>query len=265
MRKIKKLLLFILFTGIIIVMAAYLLQEKLIFLPTRLSQEYVYNFDHDHEELFIDTPDGARLNALHFKLEDPKGIIVYYHGNAGDLSRWGVVTSYFLQYNYEVLVMDYRTYGKSTGKLSEDALYADAILFYEKAKELFIEDRIVVYGRSLGTSIASYVAANNAPKKLILESPFCDFKKLVKAKVPYLPVDKLLKYNFPTAKFAAEVTCPITIIHGTDDEVVPYESGKKLFSVLSKEKHTMVTVEGGGHNDLVNFPAYQRSIDKELQ
>ncbi len=264
MRKIKRFLFFILFGGIIIVMAAYLLQEKFIFLPTKLQQDYVYDFGNEHEELFIDTPDGARLNALHFKLENPKGIIVYYHGNAGDLSRWGTIASYFLQFNYEVLVMDYRTYGKSTGKLSEEALYADAVLFYEKAKEQFTEDQIVVYGRSLGTSLAAYVAANNSPKKLILETPFCDFNKLVKAKVPYLPVNKLLKYKFPTMKFVVNVSCPITIIHGTNDTVVPYESGEKLFSIIPKAQGTLVKIEGGKHNDLANFIEYQRAIQKEL-
>ena len=179
MKTLKRVFLFILAAAVIVIMGAYLLQEKFIFLPSKLPQDYVYEFDHDFEELFIETEDGARLNALHFKQENPRGIIVYYHGNAGDLSRWGKVTSYFLQFNYEVLVMDYRTYGKSTGKLSEKALYSDAQLFYNKAKELFPEGNIIVYGRSLGTAMAAYVASKNKPKKLILETPFYDFRKLV--------------------------------------------------------------------------------------
>jgi fermentation-respiration switch protein FrsA (DUF1100 family) len=188
---------------------------------------------------------------------------VYYHGNAGDLSRWGEVTSFFLQYNYEVLVMDYRTYGKSTGKLSEKALYSDAQLFYDKAKELFPEGKIIVYGRSLGTAMAAYVASKNKPKKLILETPFHDFKKLVQDKVPYVPI-KLLKYDFPVAYFADDVKCRVVIIHGTDDGIVPFRFGETLYKVLPQEQRSFVTVEGGKHNDLINFPAYRLTIYKEL-
>ena len=264
MRKLRRSLFFILIAGILVVMGAYLLQEKFIFLPSKLPQDYVYNFDHNFEELFVDTDDGARLNALHFRVEKPRGIVVYYHGNAGDLSRWGTICSSFLEHKYDVLVMDYRTYGKSTGKLSEDALYKDAELFYKKAQSLFPENKIIVYGRSIGTPLASYIASKNAPKKLILETPFYDFKKLVKAKVPYLPVNKLLKYDFPTSKFVKEVSCPITIIHGTDDGVVPFESGKLLYSIIPEEQRTMVRIKGGKHNDLITFPEYRMAIYKAL-
>ncbi|NNF29756.1 MAG: alpha/beta hydrolase [Flavobacteriaceae bacterium] len=263
MRLLKKVLLFIVATIVIVLMGAYLLQEKFIFLPSKLPQEYVYEFDHDFEELFIETEDGARLNALHFKQENPRGIIVYYHGNAGDLSRWGEITSYFLQYNYEVLVMDYRTYGKSTGKISEKALYRDAQLFYNKAKELFPEGKIVVYGRSIGTPIAAYVASKNDPKKLILETPFYDFKKLVKDKFPLVPLG-LLKYEFPTAHFADDVKCRIVIIHGTDDGIIPFEMGMQLYSVLPEEERNFITVKGGKHNDLITFQEYRLTIYKEL-
>lgn len=264
MRKLRKFLFFILIAGILVVMGTYLLQEKFIFLPSKLPQDYAYTFDHDFEELFIDTEDGARLNALHLKAEKPKGIIVYYHGNAGDLSRWGNICSFFLKHNYDVLVMDYRTYGKSTGKLSEEALYKDAGVFYERAKTLYPENKIIVYGRSLGTAIASYIASKNSPKKLILETPFYDFQKLVKEKVPYLPVNKLLKYKFPTSKFVRNVECPITVIHGTDDGVVPFESGKLLHSIVPVDQRTLVRIEGGKHNDLITFPEYSMAIYKAL-
>lgn len=264
MRRLKKLLFFILLIGIVIITGIYLFQEKFIFQPDSLPKDYVYQFEQDFDELFIETEDGARLNALHFKQEHPRGIILYFHGNAGDLSRWGTITSYFLQYNYEVLVMDYRTYGKSTGKLSEKALYKDAQLFYNKAKEFFPENKIVVYGRSLGSAMASYVASKNNPRKLILETPFYSLRKLVAQKTPYLPVGKLLKYDFPTANFADDVKCPVTILHGTQDSVVPIEWARKLYEVIPEGQRYFVKIEGGKHNDLVNFPGYQLAIYKEL-
>ncbi|MBT8313866.1 MAG: lysophospholipase, partial [Maribacter sp.] len=109
----------------------------MIFLPTKLPQDYRYSFRHDFEEINLKTDDGFVLNSIHFKQVKPKGLILYFHGNAGDLSRWGNITSFFADKNYDVLVMDYRTYGKSTGKLSEDALHKDAQMFYGYALDRY--------------------------------------------------------------------------------------------------------------------------------
>lgn len=243
----------------------YFMQEKFIFLPSKLEPDYTYEFDQPFEELFLNTEDGAELNALHFKSQNPGGIVLYFHGNAGDLSRWGTVASYFLQFNYDVLVMDYRTYGKSTGRLSEKALLADAQLFYDTAKQSFPEDQIVVYGRSLGTSMASFVASENNPSQLILETPFYSLEDLVGERFPYLPLKTLLRYKFPTYSFTEQVECPVTIIHGTEDTVVPFESGEKLFDSIPGTKKKFVTVHGGEHNDLIAFPEYQNAIKDLLE
>ncbi len=99
----------------------YFLQEKFIFLPSKLPQDYAYSFAFPHTEFNLETPDGAKLNGLHFKNGNSKGVILYFHGNAGDLSRWGEIALFFVEKQYDVVIMDYRTYGKSTGKLSPQA------------------------------------------------------------------------------------------------------------------------------------------------
>src|SRR5690554_6918936 len=170
--KLKNVLLVIVALYIMIGASLYFLQEKILFMPTVLPQDFQYEFNHPFEELFLKTEDHAVINALHFKAENPKGVILYFHGNAGELSRWGIVVQKFVEMRYDVLVMDYRTYGKSTGKLSEKALYSDAELFYKYLLIRYPEDKIVVYGRSLGTTFATYVAAKNHPKQLLLEAPF---------------------------------------------------------------------------------------------
>src|SRR5690554_8068797 len=105
-------------------------------MPSELPQDYKYEFSYDFKELYLGSHDGkARLNALHFKVNSPKGIVVYYHGNAGQLADWGHVVQDFAESGYDVLVVDYRGYGKSTGKLSEKALYSDALLFYNYRSE----------------------------------------------------------------------------------------------------------------------------------
>jgi len=240
-------------------------QEQLIFLPTKLPQEYAYTFDTPFEELFLESSDGASLNALHFKSENPKGIILYFHGNAGDLSRWGEITSGFTQYNYDLLVMDYRTYGKSTGKLNEENLYSDAQLFYNFVKDRFPENEIILYGRSLGSAFATRLAAENDPKMLILESPFYNLKSVAKSRFPIVPVGLLIRYSFENNKYIKEVSCKTIIFHGTDDNVVPYKSGKKLYTTANPQNgKQLVTIPDGGHNDLARFETYHKAIEAVL-
>ena len=237
-------------------------QEKIIFLPTQLDQDYQYEFDTPFEEFFLNTTDGARLNALHFKAENPIGALLYFHGNAGDLSRWGKIVEPFTDYNLDVIVMDYRTYGKSTGELSEQNLYGDAQLFYDYASKLF-EDEVILYGRSLGTGIATKIASENKVKQLILEAPYTSITAIAKHRFPMFPVSSFLNYDIPSDAYIKNVNSPITIFHGAEDAVVPYKYGKAL-SEIRPETIKLITIEGGGHNELPSFESYQNGIKKVL-
>ena len=263
-RRFKRLITIVLGTYVMLGSLLYLFQEKLIFLPTQLAQDYQFQFNHEFEELFFETDVGTMINAIHFKVENPKGVILYFHGNAGDLSRWGKIAEYFVQKNYDVLISDYRTYGKSKGKLSEKAFYIDAQYCYDYLLKQYSEDNITLYGRSLGTGIASYLASQNNPGQLVLETPYYNIADIAKHRFPIFPVEKLLKYKFPTHQYLQSVECPITIIHGTEDAVVPYSSGKKLLGSATDHKITFVTIEGGRHNNLVEFNDYHMAITKIL-
>jgi len=262
--KLKKILILVLGLYIMIGTSLYFIQEKFLFRPTVLSQDYKFNFSHDFEELFFKTDDHAVINALHFKVENPKGVILYFHGNAGDLSRWGIITEYFVEKDYDVLVMDYRTYGKSTGILSEQALYSDAQFCFNYIKNNYSEKDITVYGRSLGTGIATYIASENNFKQLILETPYYNIKDVATHRFPMFPIKYLLNYKLSSNLFIKNVKCPISIIHGTDDNVVPFNSGKKLFEVSIKDKTSFTKVEGGNHNNLIEFESYHDFIKKTL-
>ena len=230
------------------------------FLPTTLEQDYEYNFNHEFEELFLKTEENARINALHFKAEKPKGVLLYFHGNAGDLSRWGVIAEDFVDLGYDVLIMDYRHYGKSVGELNENAFYLDAQFCYDYLLEHYNETDITVYGRSLGTGIATFVASKNSPKQLILETPYYSILDVAAHRFPIFPVKYLMKYHFPSNEFIQDVKCPITIFHGTDDGVVPFSSAEKLAEVAPKGQTEFVVVEGCGHNNLCDFDAYNQKI-----
>lgn len=259
----KKLLLVALGLYIMIGTSLYLLQEKLLFHPTVLAQDYKYSFKYPFEELFLETEDDAVINALHFKAEASKGVILYFHGNAGDLSRWGIITEYFVAKGYDVLVMDYRTYGKSIGKLSETAMYNDAQMCFDYLKKSYTEDNITIYGRSLGTGITTKLAAENNPKQIVLETPYYSIVDVAKSRFPIVPVKYLMHYKFLSYNYFNKVNCPVTIFHGTDDLVVPYESAQKLFDTKNPgQSISFITIENGGHNNLIDFEAYHQRIDQ---
>lgn len=243
----------------------YSIQDKIMFQPEVLPQDYNYSFPGDFQEINLKTKEGIVLNSLHFKVPDPKGFILYYHGNAGNLSRWGNIVQRYVHLGYEVLVMDYRGYGKSTGSPSEDALYKDAQLFYDYAKTAVDEQQIIVYGRSLGTAMATKMAAVNNPNKLILETPFYSIKDVANTRFRYLPIQWLLKYSFPSFSYAAKVHCPTIIIHGTKDVIVPFTSGERLYKEFDPSQTTFVSVPEGEHNNLVEFDTFHEAIDQFLR
>lgn len=256
MRRFKRVVGFLIIIYVMISTSLYLLQEKLIFLPTPLAQEFVFGFEHNFEEVFLTAKDSAVINALHFKVERPKGVVLYFHGNAGNLSRWGEITGVFVEHDYDVFVMDYRTYGKSAGDLSEEALYSDAQLCFDYVRQFYEPSDISIYGRSLGTGMATHLASQNNAKQLILETPFYSLPDVAKHRFPVFPVKKLMNYQFPSHEYIKRVDYPITIFHGTGDKVIPYVSGERLFESISHNKKTFVTVKNGGHNNLIDFASY---------
>lgn len=251
-----------LYIGVFILIYGF--QEKMIFKPESLPKDYVFEFKMPFQEFFLKSEDGANLNALHFKVENSNGVVLYYHGNAGELASWGKVVQKFVELNYDVVVMDYRGYGKSTGSIKEEPLYKDAQLFYEYLLQNYSEDEIVVYGRSLGTTFAAFVASQNNPKQLILEAPFYSLDEVAQNRFPIYPVRWFLKFHFPTYKFIQKVNCPITIFHGTEDTMVKYSNSEKLSQQIREEKLNFIKIPGGNHNNLVNTIEYQNGLDSIL-
>ncbi len=229
-----------------------------------LPADYRFHFSANFEEIFLNGDGGAKLNALHFKLPQPRGVVLYFHGNAGELSSWGEVVQKFVHRQYDVLVMDYRGYGKSTGEISEEALYADADLFYQYLLKEYPQDMITVYGRSLGTTFATYVAAGHRPRQLILEAPFFSLEQVAQERFPIYPVKSFLKIHFPTYKFIEEVRCPVTIFHGKDDRTVPFENSLELQKLIQIPKVKFVPLPHTDHNDISQTETYRTVMDSIL-
>lgn len=258
------LLSILLFFYLIVLGFFYLKQESLIFFPKETSYSYEYDFSNKFKEIFFETPNNGKIHALRFFVDKPKGIVLYLHGNAGNLEDWALVNKMFVERNYDVLIIDYRTYGKSKGILTEKNLHNDVQHIYNKVKEEFSEDMIIVYGRSLGTGMATKLCANNLPKAMILESPYYSISTIAKRIAPFLPINLLLKYKFESNKYIIEVKSPIYILHGKQDEVIPFESGKQLFNLV-KDRAKFIEIENGTHSNLSSFEEYSYFLDEVLQ
>jgi len=244
----------------------YLIQEKLIFVRFPTKRKYKYKVKLAHEEVFLRSFDQKRLHALYFNAAKPKGLVLYFHGNTGTLKRWAKNARYFIANDYDVLMPDPRGYGKSKGKLSESALFKDADQWYQEALTRTGEDRVIVYGRSLGSALAVRVAAEKQPKCLVLETPFADLYDVAKHYAAFLPYKWLLRYPFSNDLTIRKVTVPVYIFHGKKDLVVPYKSALRLYSCVPVDTYReMITIDKGRHNDLAKFEAYHTKMAEILR
>ena len=242
----------------------YFFQDKFIFINgKKLSKSEPYQFAHTFEEVFIKTPNTNEINALHFKQVQSKRVVLFCHGNYGNLLKWGHRVAYLLAYNYDVLVFDYRSYGKSTGNFNEEAMYADAEAVYDYIKKQYKEEDIVVYGYSLGGTFATRVASQNNPKELVLEAPFYNLKKAVHYYSRLAPTF-LLKYAFRTDKDIVNVTAPITLFHGNQDRTTSFKQSKNLIKLNTSIKNEYIEIDTGTHHNLRDFPIYKDKLKEIL-
>ncbi len=242
----------------------YLMQEKFIFFPEKLPSGHTFDFPVPFEEKFYMVKEDIKIHAIHFKTENPKGIFLYLHGNTGALDRWGYAALPLVKMGYEVIMPDYRGYGKSTGKLrSELDLYHDAEFIYKEMKKNFDVKNILLYGRSLGTGPATWLAARYHFQKILLETPYYSIEEMAKNQMGFLPVRLLLKYHLKNHIYIPEINNPVFIIHGTEDELIPYEHSVRLSKLLSNPDH-FFTVPNGTHNDLERFPEFQGFLNRVL-
>lgn len=246
--------------------ALYHLQEKLLFHKAPLPRDFKFKFSVPFEEVNIPMNKTDTLNLIRFFPKDslPRGVVIYFHGNGGNVIRYERVVNDFTKNGYEIWIPDYPGYGKTNGKLTEENMYAQAKEVYKLAHSKFSADSIIIYGRSLGSGLASYIAANRDCKRLILETPFRSIPDLFSHYAPIYPTDRMSHFKFPVAEYLKEVKVPVTIFHGTADNIIPYSSAQKLKKDL-KPADEFITIENGGHNNLNNFPLYHSKLDSLLK
>ena len=245
-------------------------QESLLFQPDVLHADHRFGLPPDVHEVFLDVP-GARLHALHMRLPRPDGVVFYLHGNGGSLDSWFTNHDFYRQLNVDLFMLDYRGYGKSTGRNRDEAqLSADVEAAWRSIAPMYAHRPAVFFGRSLGTGLAARLAASlptaQRPELLILVSPYVSVQALAGEMYPYLPVSTLLRYPLRTdeALQAMQGQRPrVLLLHGDRDTLIPYANSERLASLVPGV--TLQRVAGAGHGDLSRFEAYQQAVREAIR
>jgi uncharacterized protein len=264
----QQIILLVLGVYVALCIIAYFVQERFIFKPEKLDPNFKFSYQgiaDQFEELNFETETGVNINGIRFYHDTPKGLLIYFHGNTRSIKGWSKYAKDFTKCGYDVLMIDYRGFGKSTGKRSEENMNIDSQYIYNRmrAKFNYKEENIVIYGRSLGSGFACKLASNNKPKMLILDAPYYSFSHLTNRFLPFMPVAILLRFSIRTDIWIRYVRCPIFIIHGTKDWLIPYSSSVRLSNLVPLTSR-LVPIYGGGHNNLPSFPEYHEKVAEIL-
>ena len=253
----------------LIVLFLFLVQSHLIYFPNVPSRALGPGPDSiglAYETVDILTEDGVSLHAWHVPAREPRGVVLFFHGNAGNISHRLDSLKIFNDLNLSTLIFDYRGYGQSEGKVSERGTYrdAEAVWHYLTKQRGIPPSQIILFGRSLGAAIATYLASRQRPAALIIESGFVSVPELAAQLYPWLPVRWLARFKYPSGEYLNAVSAPVLIIHSRDDEIIPFAQGRSLF-VHAREPKEFLELRGG-HNDgfLTSGRSYVDGLDAFL-
>lgn len=240
----------------------YFRQERLLFEPDPLPADEPICTDADTREFFVEV-EGARLSVAQLSCPNPRGVFFFLHGNSGNLKKWFVELDAFRQANFDVVMFDYRGFGKSTGQIeSEEQLRADVMAVWRHFAPMYAGKRVVISGQSLGTGLAAGLAAHLcsdgcAPDLTLLVSPYSSMKALAAELYPWVPL-QVLRYPLHTLEHAAKLLGPVMLIHGEKDELIPIHHSEKLCSAFRSAQ--LVRVDGAGHSDVHRFPSVRKAL-----
>ena len=252
MASIWKLLLFGAVIYVAIMALVYYKQSSLIFYPNTPGRNLVAtpeNIGLGYEDVEFTTRDGIKLHGWFIANEAATGTLLFFHGNAGNISHRLESISIFHELGLSVFIIDYRGYGQSEGKVSEQGTYRDAEAAWEYLTQTrnIAADRIIIFGRSLGAAIAAWLASKHTPAALILESGFSSVPSMAKRIYPFLPVQWLASFQYDTARYVANISCPLLVAHSKNDEIIPFAEGLAVFAAAPEAKQLLEM--RGGHND----------------
>jgi fermentation-respiration switch protein FrsA (DUF1100 family) len=204
----------------------------------------------EYKDVYFNSGDGNSLHGWFFPLQTGGPVILFFHGNAGNISHRLENVRLLTERNLQVFIFDYRGYGKSTGNPSEKGIYVDGQAAYDYLveKEHISPGNIVLFGRSLGGAVAIETALNRDARSIIVESAFASIKDMAKTTFPFNFLSSILPSHYDNLNKISEIGVPKLIMHGEEDEIVPFSMGKRLFEA-AREPKFFYTIKGAGHND----------------
>ena len=245
----------LLFAGLacyaVLALVVYLRQARMLYLPDvpgRTLDRTPADIGADYRDVSIQTTDGVTLHGWYIPGSGDR-VLLFFHGNAGNISHRLESIRQFLHLGLSVLIIDYRGYGQSEGRTTEQGIYrdAEAAWHYLTESSSTPERRIIVFGRSMGASAAAYLAARHHPLALIIESSFTSVPDIAGEYYPWLPVRWLSRLRHSAEEFVRETNSPVLVIHSRDDEIVPFHHGESIFAA-AREPRSLVEIHGT-HND----------------
>jgi pimeloyl-ACP methyl ester carboxylesterase len=242
----------------------YFLQQYFFFRPEKLPSNYRFLYPDQFEEITVSGPEGNRIDVLIFKHPHPKGVVLYFKGNTKSIKGWSKFRAYFVDAGYDFAIFDYPGFGKSTGRPNEREIFADSEAVYQYVKNRYGEEKMVVYGRSLGSGFAARVCRHNHPRLLVLDSPYTSTKSLFRYYTRIVPAYGLLRINVPVDEYLACMRCPVHLIHGTDDKLIPFRFSREL-EKINPGLIRLHAIPGGKHNNLPQMEEYHRVLKEILK
>ncbi|MCD4825650.1 MAG: alpha/beta hydrolase [Phycisphaerae bacterium] len=242
---------------VVVVMLIFFIgcQSRIMYHPTRELEDTPGDLSLEYQDVWLETSDGPKIHGWWVPADRNRGTVLFFHGNAGNISHRLATIAIFHSLGMNVLIIDYRGYGRSEGKPTEDGTYrdAEAAWAYLVNERKIPPEKIVVFGRSLGGALAVYIASQNhdqpqnSPAGLIAESSFTSAPDMAASMIPLLPIRWLVRFKYNSLERIPNVRCPVLIVHSQDDDLVPYKFGQSLYAAAGEPKK-LVTLEGG-HND----------------
>lgn len=245
---LKLLIMIVVMAYLSVVLLVYFGQSHLIYFPQQQISNTPKDIGLDYTSVNIATSDGETLHGWWVPAFNAKGTVLFFHGNAGNISHRINYLKMFERLGYNTLLFDYRGYGQSSGIPSESGTYLDALAGWRYLTEIqgIATQQIVLFGESLGGAVAAWLAAREKPGMLVLASAFTSVPDMAAEIYPFLPVRWLARFHYNTLESLQSVTCPVFIAHSAEDEIVPFEQSQQLFKTAPEPKQFLFLA--GGHN-----------------
>jgi len=242
-------------------------QDKILFFPEPLAQNHAFQ-EADTQEEWVNVP-GARLHALHLRQpmvngqRHTRGIVFYLHGNAGNVATWFTNADFWRRSGYDLFMLDYRGYGKSSGHMEDEAqMHDDVLRAWQQVAPEYEGLKHVIFGRSLGTGLATYLATQVPTDLLLLVSPYTSIEAMAQAHYPWVP-GAVLRYPLHTDRWLPNVKAKVVIFHGERDTLIPIDNAERLQAL--KPQALLIRIPQAGHGDIHQLPAYTDALMAQLQ